>query len=130
MNVARSVVGLVVGVALSLVISTIALALLWGGPAPAGSLPAALIIALLCVGFGGLVAGILGERRTLLLGGLVGLVVGALVGLWPGAFPLKRLFFQINSWQVWVVPLTTIAGLLGGWIAGRLITRGGFLAAD
>jgi hypothetical protein len=126
----RSVIGLFLGLALSLIVSTIALALIWGGPAPTGSLPLSLGIAFLCVLFGGLVAGVLGEQRPFLHGSLVGLVIGGLVGLWPGSFPLKVLFFWVPLWRVAGVPITTLAGALGGWVAGRLIAPGGFLAGD
>jgi len=128
--VVRSVVGLLLGLSLALVVSTIGLAMFWGGPTPRGSLPASLGIAFLCVWFGGLVAGVIGERRALLQGGLVGLAVGGFVGLWSGAFPLKLLFFQVPIWRVSVVPITTVAGLLGGWVAGWLIAPGGLLAGD
>lgn len=124
----RRVIGLLVGLALSLVASTIGLAMFWGGPTPHGSLSVSLAIAFLCVWLGGLAAGVIGEQRTLLQGGLVGLLVGGFVGLWSGAFPLKHLLFQVPTWQAWSVPATTIAGLLGGWVAGRLIAPGGFLA--
>ncbi len=126
----RSVVGLLVGLSLTLVLSTVSLAMFWSGPTPRGSLPASLGIAFLCVWFGGLTAGVIGEQRTLLLGTLVGVVIGGFVGLWSGAFPLKRLFFEVPTWQVATVPITGAAGLLGGWMAGRLITPGGFLAGD
>lgn len=126
----RRVVGLFVGLGLSLLLSTIALAMVWGTATPRGSLTISMAVALSCVAFGGLAAGIVGERRTLLLGGLVGLGIGAFVGLWPGTFPLKQLFFQVDIWRAWVVPITTIAGLLGGWIAGRLIAPRGLLAGD
>lgn len=124
----RNLIGLFVGVTLSLVVSTIGLAVFWGGPVPHGSLQLSLGIAFLSVGFGGLVAGVIGEQRTLLQGGLVGLIVGGFVGLWSGAFPLKHLFFPVPIWRLMTVPITTAAGLLGGWLAGRLIAPGGFLA--
>lgn len=127
---ARSVVGLLVGLSLALVVSTIALAVFWGGPMPRGSLQISFVIAFLCVAFGGLAAGLIGERRTLLLGSVVGLGIGGLVGLWSGAFPLKRLFFEVPIWRLSTVPITAAAGLLGGWVAGRLIAPGGFLAGD
>lgn len=124
----RSLVGLFVGFSLALISSTVGLALFWGGPTARGSLPLSLGIAFLSVAFGGLAAGIIGEQRTLLLGGLVGLLMGSFVGLWSGAFPLKRLLFQVPVWRMLTVPITTTAGLLGGWVAGRLIAPGGFLA--
>ncbi|MFQ5857594.1 MAG: hypothetical protein ACE5LU_18470 [Anaerolineae bacterium] len=126
----RSVVGFLSGFSLALVVSTIGLAMFWGGPTPRGSLPASLGIALLCVWFGGLAAGVIGEQRTLLLGTLVGVAVGGFVGLWNGAFPLKHLFFQVPIWRVSAVPITAVAGWLGGWVAGWLIAPGGFLAGD
>lgn len=126
----RSVIGLVLGFGLSLVLSTTLLAVFWGQPAPRGSSVVAVIIASLCVAFGGLVAGVVGERRSLLLGGLVGLATGAFVSLWSGVFPLKRLFFESDALRVYAVAITTIAGLLGGWLAGRLIAPGGLLTED
>lgn len=126
----RSIVGLVLGFGLTLLLSTMLLAAVWGQPAPRGSNAVGVIIASLCVAFGGLAAGVVGERYTLLLGGLVGLGTGAFVSLWSGAFPLKRLFFESDALRVYAVGITTIAGLAGGWLAGRLIAPGGLLAED
>lgn len=116
------------GFSLTLILSTVTLAMVWGGPDPAGSLPLGLVIALLSIFVGGGIAGLVSEIRPMLMGALVGLMAGGFVGLWPGSFPMKALFFEVPIWRVAGVPISAMAGLLGGWVAGRLIKPGGKLA--
>ena len=126
----RSLIAILIGTSLTLAVSTIALPLLWGGPGLDGPLSLSLIVACVCVVLGGLLASLLGEQRMLLHGTAVGLAVGGLIGLWAGAFPLKVLFFRVPIWRVASVPILSIAGLVGGWLAGRLISPGGLLAKE
>lgn len=126
----RSAVGLILGISLALLLSTVSLAAIWRNPSPRGSLLLSLTVASVCILFGGLVAGVVGEKRALLLGSLVGLAVGVFVSFWSGAFPLRRLFFESSALRTWGIAVTTIAGSLGGWLGGRLIAPGGLLTDE
>lgn len=126
----RSLVALFVGFALSLLLSTIGLGLLWGGRDPGrGQGGISLVIALLVLFLASAATGILAERRTVVHGAVMGLLMAGFTGAWQGPFPLKVIFFAVPLWRLVMAPFMVGMGAIGGWVGGRLIAPGGPLAA-